>query len=64
VVPKPIEVGSVVSVPHMPHLGCGLVEWCAAGHFLVSFELNGKPYREDFVEGELERGKPRIARTA
>lgn len=56
-----------VIVPLMPHLGIGVVDCHIPPPFdrvVVNFEVNGRPYIDDFSPGELEPAAPVTARTA
>lgn len=58
-----LTAGDLVTVPLMPDLGVGVIEWVLAGRVWVAFESGGQ-YSDEFAEGELCRAKPRVARTA
>jgi hypothetical protein len=47
-----------VTAKYMPHLGVGVVELAADDRVLVSFEVDGRPYRDDFSPAELEPAVP------
>ena len=58
-----MTAGDLVTARYMPHLGTGVIEFAADGRALVSFEVDGEPYKDDFAFGELEAAKPLVVRT-
>lgn len=59
--------GDIVIVPLMPELGVGIIDMVVPPPFdclVVSFEVDGRPYENDFGVGEVEPARPTVKRTA
>jgi hypothetical protein len=60
-----MQRGDLVEAKYMPHLGVGVIERVEPDtSLLVSFEVEGEPYSDDFSAHELRPAKPLVARTA
>jgi hypothetical protein len=62
---RPLTEGDIVTARHMDHLGTGIVEMIVPPPFdraVVSFEVDGRDYRDDFALTEL--AKANAARAA
>lgn len=58
-------IGSLVHAIYMAHLGIGVIEWVAPnGMLVVSFEVDGQRFCDEFHAHELENAKPMLSRTA
>lgn len=60
-----MQKGDLVTATWMPELGIGVIEWLAPnGRPVVTFEIDGKQYVDEFDPFELEPAKPTVTRTA
>jgi hypothetical protein len=60
-----MQRGDLVTYLARPDWGIGVIDFVTPDtHLVVSFELDGHPYTDEFDSHELEPAKPLVARTA